>query len=187
WSGALQLYDITHPAAPQQVTGFGLSNGVLTLGDGGSTPATYRVVPTDNIKRPLAVQPAQSLADPAAGADIIIIAPAALAGAVEPLRSHRAAQGLRTVTVEAEAIYDDYGELRMVPVAIRECLSHAYQNWSPPAPLYVLLVGDGSYDFKHYSGFYPPNLLPHYLPQLDPWWGETAADNRLVTLVGNDT
>ena len=34
------------------------------------------------------------------------------------------------------------------PIAIRDFLSYAYDNWQNPAPQYVLLVGDGSFDYK---------------------------------------
>jgi hypothetical protein len=74
----------------------------------------------------------------------------------------------------------------MDPAAIKNYLYHAYTAWPAPAPLYVLLVGDGSYDFKNYSGYNPPTYIPPYLAHVDPWWGETAADNRYVTLAGND-
>jgi hypothetical protein len=50
----------------------------------------------------------------------------------------------------------------------------------------VLLVGDGSYDFKDYSGYQPQTFIPPYLAPVDPWWGETAADNRFVTVAGED-
>ena len=186
WTTGLSLYDVTDPHQPLRLTGYNLIDGVLTLGDHSLDPARYLVVPTPHIKNPLLLQPAQAVIDPAGGADYVIITPPGLANAIAPLAAYRAAQGLRVTTVDVEAIYDAYGEGRMDPEAIRRFLQHAYQTWPAPAPLYVLLVGDGSYDFKNYSGFNPQTLLPPYLAEVDPWWGETAADNRLVTLSGND-
>lgn len=49
---------------------------------------------------------------------------------------------------------------------------------------YVLLVGDGHYDFKDAAGRHLPNLIPPYLLNIDPWLGETGADNRYVSLDG---
>ncbi len=187
WTGNLAVYDITAAAIPLRVTGYTLAGGTLTVGDASSSPAAYLVVPDHQIKTPLALQTAKVLNDPPNGADYIIITPPGLAGAVAPLATHRAARGLRVATVDVEAIYDVYGSGRMDPEAIKSFLAHAYATWQPPAPLYVLLVGDGSYDFKNFSGYNPQTVIPPYLVQVDPWWGETAADNRLVTLAGNDT
>lgn len=53
-------------------------------------------------------------------------------------------------------------------------------------PQYVLLVGDGHYDFTGVSGTTLPNLIPPYLVDVDPFQGETAADNRYVSVDGPD-
>jgi len=50
----------------------------------------------------------------------------------------------------------------------------------------VVLVGDGHYDPKNYSGYGRVSYMPPYLAFADPWIGETAADNRYVTVVGGD-
>ena len=60
----------------------------------------------------------------------------------------------------------------------------AYATWNP-RPRYVLLVGDGSFDPKRYRPDSTPTLIPPYLTHVDPY-GETAADNRYVTVDGND-
>jgi hypothetical protein len=55
-----------------------------------------------------------------------------------------------------------------------------------PAPSYVLLVGDGHFDFKNYFGNSGPNYLPPLLGDFDPFIGETASDNQYVTEIGDD-
>ena len=55
----------------------------------------------------------------------------------------------------------------------------------------MLLVGDGHYDFKNVTSTqrtpatFQPNLIPPYLIRIDPWIGETAADNRYVSVDGS--
>ncbi|MBI1878965.1 MAG: hypothetical protein HYR94_12235, partial [Chloroflexi bacterium] len=186
WSGTLSVYDITTPSISQLVTGYQLTSSVLTIGDAGTTATKYLVVPSNQIKTPVSLQAAKILNQPANGADYIVITPPVLAGAIAPLVTHRTNQGLRVVTADVDAIYDTFGSGRMDPAAIKNFLQYAYVNWSAPAPLYVLLVGDGTYDFKNYSGYNAPNLSPPYLAQVDPWWGETASDNQYVTLADND-
>ncbi|MCA9956880.1 MAG: hypothetical protein KC434_19250, partial [Anaerolineales bacterium] len=55
-----------------------------------------------------------------------------------------------------------------------------------PAPTYVLLVGDGTTDPKQYRDDSQKTWLPPYLANADPWVGEVAADNRYVTVDGDD-
>ncbi|MCB0192506.1 MAG: hypothetical protein KDJ65_11235, partial [Anaerolineae bacterium] len=180
------VYDITDPDAPQRVTNFSLSGSTLTIGDNSTSVHSYLVVPSGQIKSPTQLQAANILVDPSKGADYIIITHPNFSAAVTPLATYRNNQGLRVATVTINAIYDTFGSGRMDAEAIKTFLSHAYNNWSAPKPMYVLLVGDGSYDFKNYSGYNPQTFIPPYLAPVDPWWGETASDNRLVTVSGSD-
>jgi hypothetical protein len=47
-------------------------------------------------------------------------------------------------------------------------------------------LGDASFDPKNYLGFNRTNYVPPYLSVVDPELGETAADNKYVTLMGMD-
>jgi hypothetical protein len=105
---------------------------------------------------------------------------------VAPLAQRRQAQGLRVATIDVMDIYDTFGSGQLDPTAIRTFLDYAYHNWVAPAPLYVLLVGDGNYDFKNHAGWNPLMLIPPYLAEVDPWLGETATDNGYVAVEGRD-
>ncbi len=186
------VLDVTRPLTPTRVTGATLSGaGTLTFGDGGTVPARYLVASGAAIPAPKAIQPAQTLPDPPGGADVIIITHPDFAAPVASLAAYRAAQGWRVVTVDVTAIYDAFGDGRVSAEAIKTFLAHAFAAWTAPAPAFVLLVGDGSYDFKNYAGWGNPNFIPPYLSPVDPrnffpWSAETAADNRYVTLTGDD-
>ncbi|OQY23168.1 MAG: hypothetical protein B6I35_04320 [Anaerolineaceae bacterium 4572_32.2] len=124
--------------------------------------------------------PASTLADPPGGADYLIIAPAAFTSAVNPLASHRAAEGLRVHSVTVEEIYAEYAGAHQE--AIKSYIAHAYASWTPPALSYVLLVGDGTEDGSGVQHV-PPYMIT------DPWGYEAdgvAADNRYVTMDGPD-
>lgn len=184
-SSNLHVWDVTAPLTPTRVTDFTLSPaGSLSVGHADAVPREYLVAPESSLKPPLRLEAAHLLADPPGGTDMIIITHPDFAGAVAPLAAHRAGQGLRVFTADVTAVYDTFGGGRMSPQAIRAFLQHAYQTWPAPAPLYVLLVGDGAYDFKNYSGFNPQNFIPPNLAGVDPWLGETASDNRLVNFDG---
>ncbi len=120
-------------------------------------------------------------------ADLIIISHADFISAIQPLAALRRTEGMRVVVVNVQDVYDEFSAGLIDPVAIRDFLAYAYASWQPPAPLYVLLVGDGHYDFKNYMATNVVNYIPPYLEDVDKFTlKETAADNRFVTFVGAD-
>jgi hypothetical protein len=119
-------------------------------------------------------------------ADYIIITPADFLSAAQTLADWRTAQGFRSLVVDAADIYDEFSGGLMSPQAIHDFLAYAYANWQPPAPLYIVLFGDGHYDPRNYLGASGPVFIPPYLEFVDHWLGETASDNRFVTVNGND-
>ena len=115
-----------------------------------------------------------------------MIAPTEFMPALDSLIALRRAQGLTVALENVQAIYDTYGDGRPDPQAIRAYLAHAYTAWTV-RPTYVLLIGDGSFDPRQYRAGSPPTFIPPYLADVDPWAGETASDNRYVTVDGQDT
>ncbi len=177
------VYDVTDPAHPRVVTDWTLEDGLLTVADGGTTPAEYFIATT--VQSPAGLIAAKDLSDPSGGgADYVIITHPQFADAIRPLADHRAAAGHQVATVDVEAIYDHFGDGRMSPEAIHDFLKYAYANWTP-RPLYVLLVGDGTYDPRPYLPTSHLTYLPPYLAEVDPWMGETASDNRYADLTGD--
>ena len=76
---------------------------------------------------------------------------------------------------------------RLDPRAIRTFVDYAYHNWQSPAPTYVLLLGDGHYDYRMHTGLTTtPNFVPPYFTCADPYVCEVAIDNEFVTVSGDD-
>ncbi len=119
-------------------------------------------------------------------ADYILVSPQALITAAQELINYRASQGLHTMLVTPQDIYNQFSDGLFDPRAIRNFLAYAYSSWTPPAPAYVLLFGDGHYDYLDYLHRGQPQHVPPYLAEVDPWIGETANDNYFVTISGND-
>jgi len=119
------------------------------------------------------------------GAEYVIIAPAEFIPSLAPLVALHQSNGLGVVVEDVQAVYDAYGGGRPLPSTIKDYLEDAYFNWET-APIYVLLVGDGTHDPKHYQATSSLTFIPPYLEDVDPWAGETAADNRYVTVDGSD-
>ena len=107
--------------------------------------------------------------------------------AAQALATHRRSQGLTVAVVDIQDIYDEFGNGQLDPRAIRAFVDYAYHSWQSPAPTYVLLLGDGHYDYRMLTGLtMTPNYIPPYFTCADPFICEVAIDNEFVTVSGND-
>ena len=106
-------------------------------------------------------------------------------GWVSSLVSLRQSQGLRTAVVDIEDVFDEFGYGLVTPQAVKDFITYAYESWQSPAPQYVLLVGDTSYDYKDNWASGTVNLVPGYLIYTTHL-GETITDEWLVQVSGAD-
>ena len=146
----------------------------------------------------LILTPPTSLKNPGNQVDYIFITHPNFAESITPLVEFRSAQGLKTLVVDINDIYDEFSDGLFNPFAIQKFLRYAYHNYQQPAPTYVLLVGDAHYDYKRatveiyrrdttFPGIY--NLYPNFVPTYHGWApasGETAMDQRFVNVSGDD-
>ena len=113
-------------------------------------------------------------------ADYVIVTPLVLKDAAQSLADYR--YEYETMVVALEDIYDEFNFGVPNPQAIRDFLAYAFHEWQK-APRYVVLAGDGSYDFKDIQGsgdcLVPPLLVA--TPE-----GLFPSDNRFVDIVGDD-
>lgn len=191
-SSQVEVYDITDPFTPTRVvsaavTGSGPYTVAFQITQ--AAPATFTLVSEANIMAPKRVERFEpsGLKAPSNGADYIIITHRAFMTAAQRLADYRASQGLRTMVVDVAQLYDEFNDGIYHPMAIRNFLAYAYANWQPPAPTYVVLVGDGNWNFKN-DGAYgqPPIYMPPNLAFVDPWQGEVDSANLLAAFVGDD-
>lgn len=160
----------------------------MSFDDNINEPNSYWAVTASNILTPLEVMldTASALHDSGNGVENIIITHADFLEQAEDLATFRASQGLRTILVDLQDIFDQFSYGITDPLSIKRFLAYAYANWDDPAPSFVLLVGDGHYDPKDYLGYGRSSFVPPLLTMADPGIGETATDNRYVTLIGED-
>lgn len=91
--------------------------------------------------------PAQ-LDTPGSGADFVIVAHRKFLGAAERLAAYRRGQGLTTRVVDVADLYDRFNHGFLSPDAVRDFVRTARRSWRP-APRYLLLIGDASWDYKN--------------------------------------
>ena len=117
------------------------------------------------------------------GANYLVIGPEELLQASWPLLELRIGQGLTALAVPIEQIYSEFGYGETRPEAIRSFLEHAYHHWRTP-PRYVVLLGDGSFDFKDYFGWGVQNQVPPFPFKSTYLW--TASDPAYAAVNGDD-
>jgi hypothetical protein len=198
-TGSVRVYDVRDPNRPVQLlTTQPTSSGGASpwrvdfwdQWDASAAAPSYSLAAEGALLAPLAIERdlPSKLLSPTNSGDYIAIVHASLANAVQPLLDRRAAEGLRVKKVDVQDIYDEVSGGLVHPESIRTFLAYAYQHWNQgdDPPKYVLLVGDGHYDFKNHAATNLPNLIVPYLAHVDPFLGETAADNRYVSVDGPD-
>ncbi len=167
-TGALTL-DVTDPLHPRMATGNMIVDAATA-----DTQRTYYAVSADRVRTPVyrgakpdGTEDYQRLRDPANRAGLIILTYDAWFDMLSPLKDFHEAyreEPLPTLRVKLSDVYDEFGWGVRDPVAIRNFLEYAYENWHGPdggdTLKYVLLVGDGDYDYRNILSSADDNWMP---------------------------
>ncbi len=95
------------------------------------------------------------------GAEFIIISPQEFRTEANRLKAHRESRdGLSTLVVDVEHIYNEFSSGIADPTAIRDFLRHASTTWTTK-PRYVLLFGGANFDYKNIRSR-DRNWIPSY-------------------------
>ncbi len=93
---------------------------------------------------------------------------------------------ISTTVIDVDDIFNEFSCGMKEPSAIRDFLRYAYDNWSVK-PEYVLLLGDGDYDYKNIEGgngnFVIPFETNEFLDEIYSY----ASDDYYADIIGNDT
>jgi hypothetical protein len=91
----------------------------------------------------------------------------------------------RICVVDVQQIYDEYSFGLLEPKALQEFVKYAFENWVSPAPSYVVLLGDMSYDYRALLSTSRPSFIPS-IPYYSQQYGQAASDNLIVAVAGPD-
>ncbi|GMR25012.1 MAG: hypothetical protein BMS9Abin39_0287 [Ignavibacteria bacterium] len=126
------------------------------------------------------------------GADYIIITHPDFLSAAQDLADFRSAnfpdpdiENARTMVVDVMQIYDEFSYGLMDPNSLRDFVKYAFENWQSPAPSYVVLLGDMSYDYRGLLEDGSENFIPS-IRWFSFTYGWTASDNMIVAISGTD-
>ena len=156
------VLDITDKRKPKILSGYTLNNNVLQLsGASDSIQLLYFSKPSFAEDVTLEDCNPGRLKTISPGAEYLFITHPDFYNAIMPLADYRRQQYL-TKIVSVEDIYNDFSYGKYDPLAIKHFLYHTMNNWTT-VPVYVLLVGDGTYDYKNNLGKEnQPNYIPMY-------------------------
>ena len=150
---------------------------------------TFYVVPDQHVRFPEQIQQDQPshLKSKTLNADYLMIAHQQLLEAATPLAEFHLNRGLRVALIDVQDIYDEFNHGIVHPRAIRDFIDHAYRRWLKPAPRFVLLVGDASWDTKNptvddanYANWTTHQLLngPRFVVKQSVVYRNTPDENR---------
>jgi hypothetical protein len=192
FSGALLgVYDVTDPWHVRKANQAEVGATSVRFADPSQSggEARYWICDTAGAKTPTitAYQP-DDLRATSRQVDYLVITPEAFRTAADRLAGFRERQGLHSRVVDVQAIYDEFGGGHPEPEAIKAFLAWTVHNWPSPAPTYVVLLGDGSFDYRNDYQDAPDKLTQFIPPHLrySPGIGMTADDNWYACVVGDD-
>ncbi len=189
------VFDVSLFNDVSQIQNTTINNGTVEFFDTTSTniPKRYLTVTPEKFKKVLNITkdvPSnwRSWQD---GADFIIITYDDFYDAVLPLKSLREnCDSLKTVVVKISDVFDEFSCGLTDPTAIRDFIKFTFENWQP-RPAYVLLFGDGDYDYKNYLTPNDPNWIPPFETSelnentsraRDDWYVCVSGDDDLMDL-----
>ncbi len=130
----------------------------------GSDYFVYGPAVVKNIGSMERIQNRPNLRDPSRRAEFIIITPEVFNDAAEFLETWRETQipdRIETERVSVDQIFDEFSSSVHDVTAIRDFLKYAYENWSDTLK-YVLLLGDGHYDYRSIRIKDNPDYIPPF-------------------------
>jgi len=116
------------------------------------TDASWFAVSSGGVRAPTGMTAATPESIPEVTASYVVIAPQRLFDGAQRLADYRQGTGVDSVAIKLESLYDAYNAGIPHPSAIREFLAEMYDRSGGTYPRNVVLLGDGSLDYRNLEG-----------------------------------
>ena len=164
----ITIYDVTDISDITKISNAVIENNSIRFADEtfAGAPKRYVALTPGAYKKISAIEKSEPIIDlrKPRTADYIIITHDDFYQQAQQLESLRedwnAADRLQTEVVKISSVFNEFSWGLSDPTAIRDFLAYAAQNWGNPR--YVLLFGDGHFDYKNILGYDTPNFIPPY-------------------------
>lgn len=190
FSGEIFGFDVTKRSDPQPLVNYSTTGGMFSarvVGAGRSERRLFLSSAVSDVSlRPLTI--ANLRAEPRT-ATLVIITHPALRNSADSMAAYRAASsGIPVTVITTEEIFNEFSYGMPDPTAIRDAIKYMFSEW-PTAPRYVLLWGDGHFDYKNLTTSATNFVLPFESDEPD---GNTnglythTTDDYYTRVIGND-
>ncbi len=172
-TGELWLLDVTDPFEIHRIvpaTDVGGVEGALSFSAKAPdlTPRRYYLASPAAFRDVVGIERdiPSDLRNPGNAADYVIVAHRDFQRAAERLAGFRSVdrgdgQALSTLVAVVDDVFDEFAGGLPDPTAIRDFLRWTFFNWEV-GPRYIVLMGDGNYDYKNNTGTSPGNWMPPF-------------------------
>jgi MYXO-CTERM domain-containing protein len=181
-----RVFDVSDPLRPNVIEDYLV--GAVSTGSEVAFEARaderYLIASDDSVRVPSAIwnDVPSDLRNAGNRAEYVVIAPAPLYDSAGALVAYREADGLQSMLVELQDVFDEFAGGAPDPDALGAFLRHARDHWAV-APRYVTLIGKGSFDYRELLGE-GENLMPPVM--LRTYKGLYSADNHFADFDGDD-
>ncbi len=190
----ISVWDITDKTQPRIASNTVISPGSVSFEGDSSGELEYYVYEENAVLEPdsIFIDTPSTLKSDISQTDYIIISHGDFISspAVTDLLNLRQSQGMTTRLVNIEDVFDEFSNGIYSINAIKDFLSYAFFNWEAPAPSFVLLIGDGTFDHKNFLAqpddgydFVPAKIIN--IPA-DAYVGYYSSDLWFTLLAGED-
>jgi hypothetical protein len=189
FSAMPMVFNVTDQANVRIVSGLG-GSFLFRASETSGAPSSYWAVAGNSWRVPAAgtLMQNENIRGYTGGADFIIVTASQYRPGADRLAAYRTDPlhgGLKVYVADVNQIYDEFGGGVTDVTAIRDFLKYAYDNWTP-APRFVLMLGQASFDYKGLLGvqssFVPTWETPESLDDLESW----ATDDFYGKFSGTD-
>lgn len=162
FSGDITGIDVTNASEPIQLKNLSNVGSMFVFRSNLQRYKPFKYYISSNYKKPAIEKVTiRGLRNELSGYELIIVSPREFAKSAEKFRDYRSKRdGISAVIVFTDEIFNEFGSGIADPTAIRDFISFAFFNWVVK-PKYVLLWGDGHYDYKNISTK-KPNYIVTY-------------------------
>ena len=177
------VLDVTDLEAPVRLAIWEVSGDAAVATPGSGTRHLVAYTPADTAPPAAVLVNRPSSWYAAAGADLVMVGPSALFGALKPLVERRQSEGLRVALVDIEDIQDEFASGEKSVEALRRFLARGLEAWPVP-PRFLLLVGAAASDPRDYLGL-GGDLVPSAVVQTDSL--EAVSDSWFLGVSGAES
>lgn len=186
------VFDLTNEVDVKVINGYSRLNGEIRFQDDLDLSNRYIAINANKRRKPKFVElyHSSNLRNTNNRADYIILTHENFLEPAQRFLDYKDSNGLVGKVVTTSKVYDEFGYGFYAESPIKDFLTYTYDNWSFPAPQFVLLLGDASWNPRilspEYYGEEKSDFIPTRLFEAVEDNFEASSDSWFGTLSGND-